>query len=156
MPVTKLFICIAFSSTVNLGNCYSFGIGVLGRQFFPGWCKSFAMATPRSIEFDEMVSRFDMSIEVLISKLEESVIWFRKFRVENEFLKDEKLLFRRRLGLNKALLLPSSVFLVFLVTNEVIWELDEKEQIFGNWNLELNNFVLLRLKPVKLKKFYLF
>ena len=45
------------------------------------------MTTPRSVEFNEMVARFYLSIEVLIGEFEETVIGFRKLGVENEFLK---------------------------------------------------------------------
>ena len=45
------------------------------------------MTTPRSVEFNEMVARFYVSIEVLIGEFEETVIGFRKLGVENEFLK---------------------------------------------------------------------
>ena len=48
------------------------------------------MTTPRSVEFNEMVARFYVSIEVLIGEFEETVIGFRKLGVENEFLKKNR------------------------------------------------------------------
>ena len=37
------------------------------------------MRTPRSVEFDEMVARFYLSVEVLIGEFDQTVVGYRKF-----------------------------------------------------------------------------
>ena len=44
------------------------------------------VTAPRRVEFDEMVAGLNLSVEVLVGELEETVVGFGKFRVENEFL----------------------------------------------------------------------
>ena len=49
------------------------------------------MTTPRSVEFDEMVARFYLSVEVLIGEFDQTVIGYRELGIKNEFLEVRSL-----------------------------------------------------------------
>ena len=51
------------------------------------------MTTPRSVEFNEMVARFYLSVEVLIGEFDQTVVGYRKLGIKNEFLEIRSLAF---------------------------------------------------------------
>ena len=71
------------------------------------------MTTPRSVEFNEMVARFYLSVEVLIGEFDQTVVGYRKLGIENEFLE------MRRLEFSQVLLLcdfESDIFLKVIIS----------------------------------------
>ena len=51
------------------------------------------MTTPGCVEFDEMVARFNLSVEVLIGEFDQTVVGYRKLGIKNEFLEIRSLAF---------------------------------------------------------------
>ena len=49
------------------------------------------MTTPRSVEFNEMVAKFNLPVEVLIGEFDQTVVGYRKLGIENEFLEVRSL-----------------------------------------------------------------